>query len=246
MAAKVIVITGANGGFGRALSQRFADDGETVIMLGRSLPKVAEVAAAIGPNAWPLECRISDPDSVRAAFAQIAARHPRIDVLINNAGNFSAFEIAEATDAQIMDGLGANLIGPILCARSAIPLMARGGQIINVTSESVEVNFAMLSIYQAGKAGLERFSRSLHEELADRGIRSIIFRAGQMYGPGMSGSIDPEIGARFSAANVRRGIDSSARGFTAYASAAQVMRNLVDLPQDVTVEIIYCQSVRPG
>ena len=83
MAAKVIVITGANGGFGRALSQRFADDGDTVIMLGRSLAKVAEVAAAIGPNAWPLECQISDPDSVRAAFATIAARHPRIDVVIN-------------------------------------------------------------------------------------------------------------------------------------------------------------------
>src|SRR6185369_4522797 len=149
-------------------------------------------------------------------------------------GSFLPFFIESASEAQIIAGLNANLLGPILCARAGIPLMGRGSQLIHVTSESVETRHPMLSIYQAGKAGLERFSRSMVEELAPRGIRSIIFRAGQMQGEGMSTNFDPAILPRFAEMNAARGIDPTARGFSGYASAAQVMRNVVDLPLDIS------------
>jgi len=244
MAGKVIAITGANGGFGRALSRLFAASGDQVVMLGRSLAKVEQAAAAIGgSNLLPLACDLGDAASIGDAFAAIRERYGRLDVLINNAGNFLPFLIDNASEAEIISGINANLVGPILCARAAVPLMRRGGQLIHVTSESVESHQAMLSIYQAGKAGLERFSRSMVEELAPRGIRSIIFRAGQMQGEGMSTAIDPAIFTVFMEQNAARGIDSVARGSSSYASAAQVMRNVVDLPPDISIDVVSCHSV---
>src|ERR1700712_4823529 len=154
MAGKTIVITGANGGLGRALAQRFADDGETVILLGRSLAKVQDVAAALGGHALAVECEVSSPDSVRSAFARIAQTHPVIDVLINSAAVFQPFLIEEASDAQILDSVLTNLAGPMLCVRSAIPMLAPGGHIINLSSESVKVPLPHLIAYQSTKSGV--------------------------------------------------------------------------------------------
>jgi len=66
--SKIIVITGAGDGLGRALARRFAADGETVVLLGRTLAKVEAVAAAIGERAMAVCCDVSSPDSVRAAL----------------------------------------------------------------------------------------------------------------------------------------------------------------------------------
>ncbi len=108
-------------------------------------------------------------DSVRAAFAEIAKRHPRIDVLINNAAVYEPFFVKDATDDQILGPLLTNLAGPIFTCRAAIPMMDRGAAIINVSSESVGLEFPMLSLYQSTKAGMERFSQSLSRELEARG-----------------------------------------------------------------------------
>ena len=149
--AKVIVITGAGVGLGRALARRFAADGESVVLLGRTAEKVQKVAAELGERALGVGCDVASPDSVRAAFAQVSARHPRIDVLINNAAVFQPFLIAEATDEQILGHAATNLVGPILCARSAIPLMGKGGHIINVSSESVGMLFPRSEERRVGK-----------------------------------------------------------------------------------------------
>ena len=78
---KTIVITGAGVGLGRALARRFAKEGETVILLGRTLSKVQAVADELGEPAFAVQCDVGVPDSVRTAFAAIAERHPKIDVL---------------------------------------------------------------------------------------------------------------------------------------------------------------------
>ncbi len=242
MADKVIVITGANGGLGRALAQRFAREGEKVVLLGRSLEKVEKVAARIGPGALAIACDVTRPDSIRAAFAHIAGTYPSIDVLINNAGIFQPFLVEEASDEQILGGILTNLAGPILCARSAIPLMQRGGLIINVSSESIHVPFAHLLIYQSTKAGLERFSLGLHDELQEKGIRTCIVRAGQMMGPGISAVMDPAAAARFVEASLKRGVDLTRRGVTQYDSATQVFRNVIELPADLHVDVVSCRA----
>ena len=169
--ARTIVITGAGAGLGRALARRFAGEGETVILLGRTLAKVEALAAELGEPALAAECDVASPDSVRAAFAAIAERHPTIDVLINNAAIYEPFTVAEARDEQILGILNTNLAGPIFCARAAIAMMKPGACIINVGSESVDLPFAMLSLYQASKAGLNRLTEALSVELEDAGIR---------------------------------------------------------------------------
>jgi NAD(P)-dependent dehydrogenase (short-subunit alcohol dehydrogenase family) len=242
MAGKIIAITGANGGLGRALAQRFAGEGEDVVLLGRSLAKVGEVADAIGVRAQAVECDVISPAAVEAAFAEIAGRHGRLDVLINNAAVFQPFLIEEASDDQIMRGILTNLAGPIFCARSAIPLMARGGLIINVSSEAVNLPFAHLVIYQSTKAGLERFSLGLHDELKDKGIRSCIVRAGQMFGPGSSADMDAVAGARFHEACLARGLNLMQRGVTMYDSATQLFRSIIDLPADMHVDLASYQA----
>src|SRR4051812_20969300 len=141
---------------GRALARRFANDGERVVLLGRTFSKVEAAAREIGERAMAVHCDVGSPASVKAAFAEIAQRYPRIDVLINNAAVFEPFTIAEASDEQIMHTLAINLGGAILCVRSAIPLMGRGSHIINVSSESVEtLHMPHLTVNQCSKAGLE-------------------------------------------------------------------------------------------
>lgn len=240
--AKVIVITGAGVGLGRALARRFAADGDAVVLLGRTLAKVEAAAAQIGSRAMAVGCDVASPDSVRSAFAAIAARHPRIDVLINNAALFEPFLIAQASDAQLLNIVGTNLTGPMLCARAAIPMMDRGAHIINVSSESVGMVFPLMVVYQSSKAGLERFSEGLHHELEPSGIRVTSVRAGQMFEEGKVWNIDPAAAVAFAKATAAIGLNLRERPISHFDSVTDVFRVLLDLPPDVTVQSVRLQA----
>lgn len=234
--SRIIVITGAGMGLGRALARRFAGDGDTVVLLGRTLAKVQAVAEELGAPALALECDVAQPDSVRASFAVIAGRFGKIDVLINNAAIYEPVDVADATDEQVLGMVNTNLSGPIFCCRSAIPLMDRGATIINVSSESVALPYRMLSIYQAAKLGLERFTESLSTELEEKGIRVSVARAGSMWEEGkVSSGFSPEVGMRFMQLNLAAGIDVRARPLSNVASVTDVFRALIDLPPDVRI-----------
>ena len=245
MAGKVIVITGANGGLGRALAQQFSQDGDKVVLLGRTLAKVAEVAAEIGGEAVAIECDVSSPDSVRAAFAAIAQVHPKIDVLINNAALFGPYMIEDASDAQILGSVLTNLAGPMFTSRAAIPVLNTAGHIINLSSESVVVPLPHLSGYQATKAGLERFSEALHDEVKDKGLRVTVVRAGQMVGPGQTSQVDAESGMRFFQAAIKKGLNPMERGMSAYQSVTHVFRTIVDSPADLHFGTITLEARIP-
>lgn len=240
--AKTIVITGAGSGLGRALARRFAGDGDTVILLGRTLSKVEAVANELGAPAFAVECDIASPDSVRTAFATIAERHPRIDVLINNAAIFEPFLVKEATDKQINGAVSTNFAGPIYCTRSAIPLLGKGSHIINISSESVGLPFVMFSLYQSTKAGFERFSEALHQELEPDGIRVTLVRAGQMMDADTNWAIDPDVAMRFAQGCMKAGIDMRSRPISQFASVANLFRTLVDLPADLNASHIMLEA----
>jgi len=231
--SKIIVITGAGVGLGRALARRFAADGDHVVLLGRTAAKVAAAAQEIGERAMAVGCDVASPDSVREAFAAIAARHPRIDVLINNAAIFEPFLVANATDAQILGTVTTNLAGPMLCARAAIPLMNPNGHIINVSSESVDMTFPHLAVYQSSKAGLERFTLSLYHELDACGIRVSYVRAGQMFEAGKSWDVDPEAAMQFHQAALAAGIRLGERPISQFTSVTGIFRALIDLPPEL-------------
>ncbi|HSW12005.1 MAG TPA: SDR family oxidoreductase [Solimonas sp.] len=230
---KTIVITGAGVGLGRALARRFAADGDNVVLLGRTLSKVEAAAASIGERAMAVACDVASPDSVKAAFATIAKRHPRIDVLVNNAAMFEPFLVAEATDDQIIRTVTTNLAGAMLCARAAIPLMGRGSHILNISSESVGMRFPHLVVYQSSKAGLERFSEGLHHELEASGIRVTSVRAGQMFEEGKTWDVPPEARMRFGKAAMEAGLNLRERPISQFDSVTNAFRALIDLPPDL-------------
>lgn len=234
---KTIVITGAGIGLGRALARRFASEGETVILLGRTLSKVQALADELGEPHFAVECDVGVAESVRTAFAAIAERHPKIDVLINNAAIYEPFKVADATDDQILSIMNTNFAGPIFTCRAAIPMMDRGGTILNVTSESVALEFPMLSLYASTKGGLERFTESLSRELEPAGIRVSTVRAGPMYevGKTMNMSWDPQAAQQFHQLCVASGLDLRTRPVSDVTSVTGVFRALIDLPPDVRV-----------
>lgn len=244
--SKVIVITGAGVGLGRALARRFARDGETVIALGRTFSKVQALADELGAPHFAVECDVQSPDSIRAAFAEIAKRHAKIDVLINNAAVYEPFFVRNATDEQVLASVHTNLSGPIFTCRAAIPMMERGGYIINVTSESVAVEFPLLSLYMSTKAGLERFTQSLTRELAPDGIRVSVVRAGPMYEEGKAQQAwDPEAAMQFYQLCKAAGVDLATRPISMVGSVTDVFRALLDLPADVQLNMVTLEGRRP-
>lgn len=237
--SRVIAITGAGSGLGRALARRFAELGETVVLLDRNVGKAEKVAAETAGHAFA--CDVSSPASVREAFSAIAARFPKIDVLINNAGVFEPFPISDATDDQILETTAINLCGPMLCVRAALPQMGAGGHIINVTSESVELPFPFMLVYQSSKAGLERFSKGLERELASDGIRVTCIRAGQMMdSDSVPLDIAPGLMGRFRDAAVANGL--SGRAISQYASVTEAFVAVVTMPADLHVGLVTLEG----
>jgi meso-butanediol dehydrogenase / (S,S)-butanediol dehydrogenase / diacetyl reductase len=243
--SKVIVITGAGVGLGRALARRFFEDGEQVVLLGRTTSKVEAVAAELGERAMAVGCDVASPESVKQAFAAIQARHPRIDVLINNAAVFEPFLVADASDGQIVNTIMTNLAGAMLCARAVIPLMSRGSHIFNISSESVGMRFPHLVVYQSSKAGLERFSEGLHHELEPAGIRVTSVRAGQMYEEGKTWDVPPEARMAFGKAAMEAGINLRERPLSQFTSVTDAFRALVDLPPDLHAIHVALGARRP-
>jgi meso-butanediol dehydrogenase/(S,S)-butanediol dehydrogenase/diacetyl reductase len=243
--AKTIVITGAGDGLGRALARRFAADGETVVLLGRTFAKVQKVADELGSPHLALACDVSDPEQVRVAFASIAERHSRIDVLINNAGIFEPFTLAEASDDQILGQLKTNLAGPIFCARSALPLFQGSGHIINVTSESAHVRMPMLWMYAATKTGLEFVSDMWSRELEGAGVRVTVVRAGQMMDETKTGTSWPmAVAMRFAQENAKVGLNLRERPISHYNSVTDVFRAVLDMPADLHVGLVTLSGNR--
>jgi meso-butanediol dehydrogenase / (S,S)-butanediol dehydrogenase / diacetyl reductase len=243
--ARRIAITGAGSGLGRSLARRLARDGDTIVLLGRTQARLDALAAELGQGSHSVVCDVASADSVRTAFAAIAERHAAIDVLINNAGIYQPFFVKDATDAQISAAVMTNFAGPVYCSRAVIPMMQKGGHIINISSETVGLPHAMFSLYQSSKAGLERFTQALHAELEPHGIRVTMVRAGQMMDEDSKPPAAGELARRFAEENLKRGLDLRARPISSFSSVADVLRMLIHLPGDVNVPQMFLEARHP-
>jgi NAD(P)-dependent dehydrogenase (short-subunit alcohol dehydrogenase family) len=230
---------------GRSLARRLAQDGDTIVLLGRTQARLDAVAAELGGGSYSVVCDVASADSVRTAFTAIAERDAAIDVLINNAGIYQPFFVKDATDAQISAAVMTNFAGPVYCSRAVIPMMQRGGHIINISSETVGLPHAMFSLYQSSKAGLERFTQALHAELEPHGIRVTMVRAGQMMDEDSKSPAAGELARRFAEENLKRGLDLRARPVSSFSSVAEVLRMLIHLPGDVNVPQLFLEARHP-
>jgi meso-butanediol dehydrogenase/(S,S)-butanediol dehydrogenase/diacetyl reductase len=244
--AKTIVITGAGDGLGRALARRFAKDGDTVILLGRTLSKVQAVAEELGAPALAVQCDVADGASVRAAFAEVAKVHPKIDVLINNAGIYWPFALAEADDKIVEDITSININGTIFCAREALPLFQNEGLIINVTSESAELKTPMMWHYASTKHAVELMSDMWGRELEPEGVRVTVARCGQMYDETKTSAPWPvELSMKFGAAAAAVGIHLREKGSSHYNSVTDAFRAILDMPRDTHLNLVAINGRKP-
>jgi NAD(P)-dependent dehydrogenase (short-subunit alcohol dehydrogenase family) len=170
---KVAVITGASSGSGIGITRRFLAEGATVVMLARGRERLEAAADELGKQAVPIVADVADPDSVRAAFDEVAERFGKLDILINNAAVYRPCRVELLSDAEIAQQVNTNFLGPVFTARAAIPLLraAGGGDIVNTSSESTLHPFPMLSMYVASKAALEAFGTVIAQEVRDDDIR---------------------------------------------------------------------------
>jgi NAD(P)-dependent dehydrogenase (short-subunit alcohol dehydrogenase family) len=166
LSGKVAIVTGGSRGIGRAIVDRFARDGATVVDASRS------PAAHSSDRVLPIVTDVAEPDTVRRLVEAATRRLGGIDVLVNNA----ALELEgtiEDTEPDAWDRLmRVNLRGPYLCAKYALPaLRERGGTIINIASVDGHWAEPGLAAYCASKGGLLALTRAIAVDHGHEGIR---------------------------------------------------------------------------
>jgi NAD(P)-dependent dehydrogenase (short-subunit alcohol dehydrogenase family) len=173
MAAKSALITGAARGIGLATAKRFLADGFRAAMLDIDGENLARSVAAINEpeRTLALTCDVALPDQIEAAVGQVKARFGSLDALVNNAGTAVFKPALETSLAEFQRTLDVNLTGPFLMIKAAVPLMRKGGAIVNITSISGLRASAMRVAYGTSKAALEHLTKQFALELSVLGIR---------------------------------------------------------------------------
>jgi NAD(P)-dependent dehydrogenase (short-subunit alcohol dehydrogenase family) len=176
---KVWFITGAGRGMGVDIAQAARDAGHAVVATGRNTEAVAD-AVGEADDVLVVELDITNLASAEAAVQAALERFGRIDVLVNNAGNFYAGFFEELTPEQIERQIATNLIGPMNVARAVLPAMRerRSGNVVSISSTAGIVGQAFCSAYAASKFGLEGWMESLRFEIEPFGIHTMIVEPG--------------------------------------------------------------------
>jgi NAD(P)-dependent dehydrogenase (short-subunit alcohol dehydrogenase family) len=172
---KVSLVTGGGSGIGAAIARAFAREGAEVVMCGRrahALEAMRVQITAAGGRVFAVPADLTRREDVGRLTETIRERFGRLDVLVNNAGILGAHApIAEYPDDEWDAVIAANLTAVFRLTKAALPLMPRGGSIINVSSSVGRVGRAGWGAYSVSKFGVEGLSQVLADELRERGIR---------------------------------------------------------------------------
>ncbi|WP_370421579.1 SDR family NAD(P)-dependent oxidoreductase [Streptomyces sp. QH1-20] len=169
--SRVVAVTGAGTGIGRATARAFAAEGARVVAIGRRTEPLRETAAG-DDRITPLAADITAEDGPERIARAVLETHGRLDVLVNNAGIVRGGPLGTLTPETITAQLATNLIAPVLLTQAALPLLeAAGGVVVNVSTSVGQRAWPGSSLYAATKTALELLTRSWAVELAPRGIR---------------------------------------------------------------------------
>ncbi len=175
MEGKVALVTGASQGLGKALALAYAEQGAKVVVNSRSEDSIRPVAEQVeeeGAEVLAVAADVSEAGNVQRLIDAAVERFGRIDVLVNNAGVLGPrVEILEFPEDEWRKVIDANLTGPYLVSKAAIPHMPEGGSIINVVSGVSVEGRAEWGSYSVSKFGIEGLTQILAAELEERGIR---------------------------------------------------------------------------
>ncbi|CAE6689156.1 3-phenylpropionate-dihydrodiol/cinnamic acid-dihydrodiol dehydrogenase [Paraburkholderia nemoris] len=176
---KVWLITGAGRGMGVDIAKAALAAGHDVVATGRDPEKVRN---AIGDhdNLLVVQLDVTSPADAEAAVETTVQRFGRIDVLVNNAGNFYAGFFEELSPTQVRSQLETLLFGPMNVARAVLPVMRkqRSGLLVTISSTAGITAGVFCSAYAAAKFGVEGWMESLAQEIAPFGIRTMLVEPG--------------------------------------------------------------------
>jgi NAD(P)-dependent dehydrogenase (short-subunit alcohol dehydrogenase family) len=176
---KVWFITGAGRGLGVDIARAALAAGDAVVATGRD-PEVVIAAVGDADDLLAVQLDVTSSADADAAVDAALDRFGRIDVLVNNAGNFNAGFFEELTPAQMEGQLATTLVGPMNVTRAVLPVMRRhrSGHVITISSSAGLAGFEFGAAYAASKFGVEGWMESLRPEVAPFGIHTTIVNPG--------------------------------------------------------------------
>ncbi|MFB6530413.1 MULTISPECIES: oxidoreductase [unclassified Streptomyces] len=177
---KVWLITGANSGFGRAFAEAAIAAGDVVVAAARRTETLEDLVAAHPDQVDPVALDVTDTAAVDRVVAEVAGRHGRIDVLVNNAGRTHVGSVEETSDAELRSLFDVHVFGPAALARAVLPHMRarRSGAIVQLSSVGGQMSMAGFGAYSATKFALEGLSEALAAEVRPLGIDVLIVEPG--------------------------------------------------------------------
>jgi NAD(P)-dependent dehydrogenase (short-subunit alcohol dehydrogenase family) len=171
---KVVAITGAASGIGKACATRFAKEGANIVCLDISAEANETIAAEcreLGVEAVALPCDVTDPESIKAVMKATMERWGQIDTLVCSAGIYTGSPLAELSLQQWKKTIDINLTGTFLANQAVVPIMMaqHSGSIINLSSMAGKTSWPASAEYSSSKSGVIGLTRSVAMELAPYG-----------------------------------------------------------------------------
>jgi NAD(P)-dependent dehydrogenase (short-subunit alcohol dehydrogenase family) len=174
---KVVLITGASSGIGKATAVKVADAGATVLLVARSLDKLEETKREIedaGGVAHIHRCDLADMEDIERMAGEVLAYHGRVDILVNNAGRSIRRSVGLAYERfhDYERTIQLNYLGAVRLILALLPSMRahKSGHVINISSIGTQTNPPRFSAYVASKAALDAFGRVIASEVIDDGV----------------------------------------------------------------------------
>jgi short-subunit dehydrogenase len=168
---KVVIVTGASSGIGRATAELFGKNGAKVALAARSIDKLEELSASMA-DSFAVPADMTKPDEVRRMVQKTHDHYGHLDVLINNAGQGLRSPVEHIDLDHFAYIMSLNVYGPLVAMQSAIPIMRKqgNGTIVNISSQVARATYPGLSAYAATKSALTMISLTARKELAEDGI----------------------------------------------------------------------------
>jgi NAD(P)-dependent dehydrogenase (short-subunit alcohol dehydrogenase family) len=195
---KVAIVTGADSGIGRAVAALYAREGADVAIVylceHDDAEKTAEIVRGEGRRALTIAGDIGEKAFCEQAVAKVIAEFGKLDVLVNNAGEQHADkEITDITEEQLRRTFQTNIFGMFFLVQAAMPHLKPGAAIVNCTSVTMYQGSKELLDYSSTKGAITAFTRSLSENLIEKGIRVNAVAPGPIWTPlNPSGGATPE------------------------------------------------------